>query len=237
MRKTLIWAAGIIAGILIMVALLSYVISHDNKRTVSVSGECITTVPKDYTAITFRVRTVDKNAAVSMKNASQKVASLMDYLKTQDVQVETTEFSSYEKTEWDNTTQKSVSLGTETNIAVEVSANKIETIEAILNKFAGAPDIYSENLRMFTSSQKMKAAMEGCLETAIKNARERANAIAKSEHRTVGKMISAEYAQIGNDGGPSPVIMMRKESVSMATDLSSKDAELTVNISAMFEIK
>ncbi|MBR4806728.1 MAG: SIMPL domain-containing protein, partial [Alphaproteobacteria bacterium] len=86
-------------------------------RTISVGGECLTSAPKDRTAITIRVSVVDKSAAKSMKLASAKVAEMNEYLKTLDVKVQTSEFNSYEKNEWNRVTQKSDFVGIETNIS------------------------------------------------------------------------------------------------------------------------
>ena len=47
-------------------------------RTISVSGECLTTAPKDRTAITLSVKTLDKSADESMKQASAKMAEIKD---------------------------------------------------------------------------------------------------------------------------------------------------------------
>ncbi len=172
MNKKLVWGVGIVAVVAVL-AVWSAKSRNTQPRTISVNGECLTTAPKDRTAITLRVTTLDKSAAESMKQATAKIAQITSFLKTQDVKMQTTQFDSYEKTEWDRNAQKSIVLGIETNIAIEVSANNIETIEKVLSQFAGQPNIYSENLRMFTSTEAMKPILEECLGTAVENARTR----------------------------------------------------------------
>ncbi|MBN1281904.1 MAG: SIMPL domain-containing protein [Alphaproteobacteria bacterium] len=241
MKKTLIWIASVIGTAAVLTLGLEYFYKLDSNRTITVSGECLTTAPKDRTAITIRVQVLDKNAAVSMKRASGKMEEITKFLKTQDVEVQTTRFDSYEKTEWNNTLQKSVTMGIETTIAIEVSAKKTETIEAILAKFAGTADVYSENLRMFTSAETMKPIMEKCLGTAIKNARERANAMAKSENRKIGKLLSAQYFSSSSDNDVQVANFMNRatkmESASFGGGLVSKDTEISVGVGAVFEIK
>ena len=127
-------------------------------RIISVSGECMTTAPKDRTAITLRVSTLAPMAVDSMRAATEQVAQITEYLKSMPVEMQTTQFNSYEKTEWNRDAQKSVSLGIETTIAIEVSAKDIDTIEKVLEKFAGAPNVYSENLRVFSSPETLKIA-------------------------------------------------------------------------------
>ncbi len=219
---------------------------NDAPRTIAVNGECLTTAPKDRTAITLRVTTLDKSAAASMKQASAKMAEITEYLKKQDVKMQTTQFDSYEKTEWDRVAQKSVVLGIETNIAVEVSADSIDTIEKILTQFAGRQNVYSENLRMFTSSEAMKPVLEDCLGRAVENARMRANALAAGDGRRAGKMLAVEYgANTTSIARPTANFLRSAKMMAVAEDAAAyagggivaQDTQVTVNVSAVFEIR
>jgi uncharacterized protein YggE len=176
-----------------------------------------------------------------MKQATVKIAEITEFLKTQNVKMQTTQFDSYEKTEWDRDSQKSIPMGIETTIAVEVSAEKIESIESVLNRFAGMSNVYSENLRMFTSAEALKPVLEKCLGAATENARQRAGAIAAGDKRKVGRMISAEYESHGVEA-VRPSNFLRSAKV-MAADIDtggglvSKDTEVSVYVSATFEIR
>lgn len=213
-------------------------------RTISVNGECLTSAPKDRTAITIRVSVTDKSAAKSMKAASSKIAEINKYLKTLDVQVQTSEFNSYEKNEWNPTTHKSDLVGIETNIALDVSAASIDTIETVLTQFAGQPDVFVTNLRMFTSSETMKPILESCLGTAVENARARADALAAGVGRRAGKMLAASYGTGGSyDVRPTANFRMAKMEMAAVGDsyaggaITGKDTEVSVTVSAIFEIK
>lgn len=247
MKKTLIWIGSVI-GVGALLALIFNVLDRpSNIRTVSVSGQCLTSAPKDRTAITLRVTTLDKNAAKSMKTASEKMTEITDYLKTLDVKMQTTEFNSYEKTEWNHVAQKSENLGYETRIAVEVSAKDTNIIESVLNKFAGQPDIYTENLRMFSSSEVLQPILEKCLGTAVEDARVRANALLSGDnHHIAGKLLSVSYDNISYQERPfANYRVMTAKSTAMdigeeayaGGGLVSKDTEITVTVSATFEIK
>ena len=246
MKKSIIWIASVIG----MGAVIALVFNMLNKpkeiRTINVSGECLTSAPKDRTAITLRVTTLDKNAAQSMKMATEKMASITDYLKSMDVKMQTTEFNSYEKTEWDHNAQKSVNLGIETRIAVEVSAKDPAIIESVLNKYAGQDDIYTENLRMFTSSETLKPALEKCLGIAVEDARTRANALVFTNGLKAGKLLSVSYDNVSYNERPYAnyramgaklAATAMEESVDAGGTIVGKDTEITVNVSATFEIK
>lgn len=213
---------------------------NKTEKIVMVNGECLTTAPKDKTAITLRVSVLDKNAIESVKRATKRVADINEYLSTLDVNVQTNGFDSYEKSEWNHEKQKSTILGTETNISLEVSSNKIENIEKILSEFAGQPNIYTENLRMFTSRETLKPIMDNCLKTAVADARSRADALVSGAGRSVGKLVSVSYGN-NTPSGANAMIRMAKSYAAMdemaSGVLSSKDTELSVTVSATFEIK
>lgn len=247
MKQALIWTGSVIGVGAVLALLFGWIDRPDAPRVISVDGQCLATAPKDRTAITLRVTTLDKSAATSMKMATAKIAEITNFLKTQDVQMQTTEFNSYERSEWNRELEKSVVLGTETTIAVEVSATSIETIEKILTQFAGQTDVYSESLRMYTSAEAMKPVLEDCLATAVENARERANALAAGDGRTAGKMLSVSY-NAGTSSSIQPrasnfltasakMAVADAEAFSAAGSIVAKDTEVSVNVSATFEIK
>lgn len=245
MKKTLALITGIIGTAAILDLIFGVFEKPKEIRKINVNGECLTSVPKDRTAITLRVTTLDKNAATSMRMATEKMADITDYLKTLDVKMQTTDFNSYEKSEWNHVTQKSENLGIETRIAVEVSANNPEIIETVLNKFAGAEDVYTENLRMFTSQETLRPALEKCLGVALEDARARANALVEKDNLKAGKLLSVSYNNTSYDERPvaNYRLMAAKmaadsaEGISVGGSLVSKDTEITVSVSATFEIK
>ena len=242
-KSELFWTA--IAVLFLLIIAIEGAINKPEIRKINVSGECLTSVPKDRTAITLRVTTLDKNAAISMKKATQKMSMITDYLKTLDVKMQTTEFNSFEKTRWNRVSEQDEILGVETRIAVEVSANNPEIIESVLNKYAGQPDIFTENLRMFTSQETLKPAMEKCLGLAVSDARNRAEALVANDKLRVGKLLSVSYGNTSYDERPVSNYRLMAAKMSMDTasgietggSLVSKDTEITVNVSAVFEIK
>ncbi len=245
MKKTIIWIASVIGMGAVMALAYNTLTKTKEIRTINVSGECLTSAPKDRTAITLRVTTLDKNAALSMKMATEKMAAITDYLKTIDVKMQTTEFNSYEKTEWDHASQKSVNLGIETRIAIEVSAKDPSIIESLLNKYAGQDDIYTENLRMFTSAETLKPALEKCLGIAVEDARTRANALVSTNGLKAGKLLSVSYDNVSYNERPyanyrvmgAKMASTAEESFDTGGTIVGKDTEITVNVSATFEIK
>lgn len=246
MKKALIWIGTVIGAGAVLALVIGALENREMPRTITVNGECLTTVKKDKVAITLRVTTVAPTSAESMRLTTAQVAEITKRLENQPVEMQTTQFNSYEKTEWNREEQKSVTLGIETTIAVEVSANDIEQIENVLNEFAGMPNVFSENLRMFTSPAVMKPVLEECLGVATQNARERANALAGGDGKKAGKMLSVAYGRSINDSVYSTTNLMRGAKMAVMEAASAmdtggtivaKDTEVSVTVSAVFEIK
>ena len=246
MKKTIIWIASVIGAGAVMALVFGAIETPSIPRTIAVRGECLTTAPRDKTAITLRVTTLDKSAARSMKMATDQVAKITDFVKGLDnAEMQTTEFNSYEKTEWNRDLQKSISLGIETTIAVEVSAKSIETIEKVLNEFAGSENVFSENLRMYTSAEVLKPILEKCLGTAVENARVRANALAAGDNRRAGRMLAVSYetntssTSMYKNIAPRMMAMgaVAESAMDVSGSLVSKDTDVSVSVSATFEIR
>ena len=243
-KTSLIWIGSVIGAGAVMALVFGALDKPANMKTISVNGECLTTVPKDKTAITLRVTTLAPTAVASMQSATLQMAQITKYLETMPVQMQTTQFNSYEKTEWNRDQQKSVTLGIETTIAVEVSADNITTIEHILSQFAGNTNVYSENLRMYTSPEKLQPVMEKCLSIAVENARVRADALASGDGKTAGKLLSVSYGTHTNDVTYESANLMQPKMVfasAAGADTSgtivAKDTDVSVSVSAVFEIK
>ena len=243
MKKTIIWIGTVIGVAAVLALVFSALERRTTPRTVTVNGECLTTAPRDKTAITLRVTTLAPTAVASMRAATTQMAQITEYLKTQPVEMQTTQFNSYEKTEWNHDEQRSITLGIETTLAVEVSANSIDVIENILSQFAGTPNVFSENLRMYTSPEVLTPIMEECLSVAVENARTRAAALAAGDGRSVGKLLSVSYGTNANDIARPENGLMRTKMVAASAmvdtggTIVSRDTDVSVSVSAVFEIK
>lgn len=214
-----------------------------NNRTVSTTGVCLTSAPKDRTAITLNVRYLDKNASVSMKKASAKANEITEFLKTEKLKAQTTSFDSYEKREWNDIARKHDIKGIETSISIEISSDNIDNIDIVMKKFAGTPNVYLSDFKMFSSAETLKPIIEKCLGEAVANARNRADALLKGDKRKAGKLLSLQYETEDNNFSPrtanfykaSGVMLDEKSSDSFG--FASKNTELSVIVSAVFEIR
>ncbi|MEE1111378.1 MAG: SIMPL domain-containing protein, partial [Alphaproteobacteria bacterium] len=193
MKKSFLYLGCTLVISVLTVLMFCIFESEKTSRTISVNGECLTTAPRDKTAITLRVSVLDDSAAESMRVATTQMSEITNYLKTLPVEMQTTQFNSYEKTEWNREAQKNEILGIETTVAVEVSASSIDTIETVLSHFAGQSNVFTENLRMYSSPETLKPIMDRCMAVAVQDARTRASVLASADNMRAGRMLSVSY--------------------------------------------
>ena len=79
MKKTVIWIGTVIGAAAVMSLVFDAMRTTDTPKTISVVGECLTSAPKDKTAITLRVAALAQNAADSMRDATAQMADIVLY--------------------------------------------------------------------------------------------------------------------------------------------------------------
>ncbi len=121
----------------------------------------------------------------------------------------------------------------------------MESIEEVLTKFAGRENIYPEKLRMYTSAAAMKPALESCLSSATKNARLRADALARGDKARAGKMLAvsydsdtaSQYQPIASNFLRATAAGAESAAIDAGGTMVSKDTTVSVQVQATFEIK
>ncbi|MCL2331116.1 MAG: SIMPL domain-containing protein [Proteobacteria bacterium] len=243
-RGIIIAAAAILIGTGLYLALRDVAAPI---RKVSVSGECLSTVAKDTTAVTLRFRAVNKNAAESNRLARASYDALVARVKNisdDTMKLNTTGFNSSEKREWSESEKKYVTIGTETSIDLDISSKNRATIETILGVAGDSKNTEIQGLRMFAAPETLKSALEDCIKSAAENARDKAAALASAGGGRVGKMMSAQFYRTTEDNNVRPVMMraaLYEESVAAkalaAPELFSSDSDISVTVNAEFEIR
>jgi uncharacterized protein YggE len=87
--------------------------------------------------------------------------------------------------------------------------------------------------------------MEQCLSVAVENARTRANALASGDNKRAGELISVSYNTSANDSVAPTNGLLRTKMVMAASvadtsatgTIVSRDTDVSVSVSAVFEIK
>jgi len=212
-------------------------------RTISSQGVCTTNVQRDKFAITLQIQSLAPNPAESLRRAqtvADQVARGIMTLEDESIEMQTRNIFSFERQEWHRDQPRN--LGIQTQIDLEVTANNRETINAIMNQtqnIQGA-QIFPQNLRNFTSKKLTDQATADCLADAIKDAREKAQAMASGDRARVGRLITADFMNARTDS--IHPIMARGAVMAMQADsggdyLQSADGEITIRVNATFRLR
>jgi uncharacterized protein YggE len=221
----------------------------DDTRTVSSNGVCFSKVANDRIKINIKVSTTDKESAeVAFGKTKASNADLEDYIKglhIPGIELETGRVNISEDKQWDNTTRKYNINGYKAEImtTVDLPMSQREYMGILITKASTYNGVYLENFSIYVSRPTMEDAKTDCLSNAVKNAKMKAEKIAIAGGATLDKMLKASYGTINT---PRPYMMDNRAVMSMAKSeslgsspmkINSKDEEIQVNISTIWEIK
>lgn len=159
-------------------------------RTLSVSGDCQRKVGQDRVGISITAEFLETNPSLASSKATQQYNQLRDKIKKlnlKDQEISTTEFSVFEEFEWIKNTQKSKGYRARQTLTLETSEmNKIGEALKIAQDL-GVKRV--SGLSTFVSEELRKSEREACLEEAFKNARSKADRIAKVSGVKIGSVL------------------------------------------------
>ncbi|MDR0449478.1 MAG: SIMPL domain-containing protein [Rickettsiales bacterium] len=215
-------------------------------RSISVSGECFMKIPRDKLRVAVKIRSLDKNAAASLRYAqaaADEVVGRIKKISDASMEIQTKRISSFEETTWNNNTR--VVLGIRSEIVVEITTDSKETLTAVLNSMDGAKnaEVLPQGMSNFSSPAVVAAATEECLKAATQNARAKAAAIAKADGRKVGRLVHARLGGLANDDYETDGFMFRAAKAPMMASessgdyIQSSDGDLSLSVGAVFRIR
>lgn len=211
---------------------------------VSLTGECYKTVSKDRVSVVAYAEFVENDAGDASKKATDQYETLRDRtkrLRLKDAEYETVDYSVNEEVDWNN--GKKIHKGYRARIGLQIETSELGRIGEVLKITSDMKIKNVSGLTTFVSNEKMKSERESCLETALKNARQKADKLAAAGGFKIGSVVRvAEFAD-GPQPGPMPfakTMMMADAAESRSgggPGLETSSAKLFVKIAAEYEIK
>lgn len=212
----------------------------EKNRFVTVTGNCIRSVAANRASITATVVMTEPLLKKSTQEAQKRYEQFRDAVKKLNLnnfEMETAEYSVNEHKEWEK--DKQVFKGYQTRIALKMESSEIQRFGEVV-ELASQLDVREvTRLNLFVSNEKMKEESEACLETAVKNAKEKAKKMAAAIGSSVGDPISIEEA-----GAPSPHspqstrsfdgAMLKSEMSSAAPTIEAGNTKIQIAVQASF---
>ena len=217
-------------------------------KEISVVGKCSKQVKKDKFSITSTIKNLDKDSSVALSKTLSTYKQVSDYLKelqksNSDLEIETTEYTTVEKKEWNEKLRKNEKVGVESIISFRVITSNPEVLSQIAFDLGKFDNLYTSNFNNFVSDTLFNTETHNCVRGAMLNAKEQAELIASSLNQSVGKMTSANY--YSNDNFVDSSSRMYKTSLAVANGtiaaepatIFSGSRKIDVSIDVKFELK
>ncbi len=157
---------------------------------ITVTGECLVKVPQDRGAVTVTSSVVSPDARKAADDAiarHERAKAQVAALGLKDSSRQTLSMTVSEEWDWRN--NQRVSLGYRATTATRFETADIPRLGDIIAAASKVESQQVSGLETFASPSTMKAAREGCLETATKNAALKAEKIAAGAGVSLGKVI------------------------------------------------
>lgn len=240
-KNSLISVIIICAVILILGLVLLNKEDVSEKKTISSNGiSTIKTLP-DQASVYIRIDTLEKSADASKDKNNEISQKVMDSLLTflDKKNIETINYNIYPEYDWSE--NKQTVKGYRTTNSLRVKLTDFDKLGKVIDASvdAGATGIDSINFEI--SDDKKSELKKQVLEKASKDAREKAEAIAKGLNARLGEIVSVQTSDY--DYVPIPIYATADRGFSVAeakqavTDINPQELEVHANVQVSFEIK
>ncbi|MDX9731457.1 MAG: SIMPL domain-containing protein [Bdellovibrionales bacterium] len=216
------------------------VMAFGQNQGVTVTGVCLRTTEPDRGSVTVSASVLEKESSVAMRKGTkiyEDVRKAVIDLKLKNAELQTSGISLNPETEWQN--GRSTTRGYRARLSLTISTSELARIGEVVKVSSekGAKEVSS--MEQTLSPEKMKKEYEACLDEAVKNARSKADAIAKAAGSRVGRLLEAsETISSGGERPPSPRLMKAAFAESAVADsgpvIESAPTRLGVSIRARF---
>lgn len=249
---------AIIAGI-VLVAGTCILTKNKTTSFITVNGTCNQKIEKDLFSLQIDIENVAKNSVDAINKSTATYKQIVDNLKKlEDIEnkninpvtsgitnkkkvigVETTTYSIREKEEYNNKLSKYTKIGMKSSIGLKITFSNTETLVKVLDSVKSFNDVRIGNFNSFASRAKKQMAILKCIDSAIENAKNKAEKLARVTNRKVGKILETTIKDGYSYRGPEDLFenMMMKDAALDSDDIFAGSEDTNLNILVKFELK
>jgi uncharacterized protein YggE len=162
-------------------------------KTITVVGEAETKEKNQVATFTAGVSAVNDNKETAIDEVNQKIKTIIDSVKdfaiaSEDIKTQNLSVNQMEESYYEEGVQKSRPGQWRVNNSINITLRDVDRASALADLLSqsGATNVYGPNFTV----EETQTAEKSLLEEAIKNAREKAEILAKSSGGQLGKIIS-----------------------------------------------
>jgi len=228
--------------IIVIIALLALFVLNDklpsaNQQTITSTGVSSISVTPDKASVYVRIESLKSTADSSKEDNSAKTNAIMAVLKKLEVDIETSQFNIYPEYDWNNYRKI---IGYRTSNVLKISTVLFDDLGAIVDAVVGTNlDITIDSINFELSPERESEYKKQALESAGKDAREKAEAIATGMNFRLGKLVSVS----SSDFYYRPYPLFEKGASSedaqavVRTNIEPSDLDVTATIQATYTIR
>ena len=169
-----------------------------NNDIISVTGKCSKKVKKDKFGITIQIKNLESDSQKAMVKTLKTYNDVSEFLKNikqnnPDMEVETTEYTTLDKVEWNEKLHKSEKIGVEVIMGIGVTTSNPKVLSEITAALPQFSNIYTSGLNNFVSLELYNKERDNCLAEAVRDAQSKASAMANAVNQKIGKMTNINY--------------------------------------------
>lgn len=212
-------------------------ITWEQGNTVTVTGEARTQQKNQIASFTAGVNAVNDKKEEAVKEVNTKAEALVKAVKDfgiaeQDIKTQNMSVYQNEEMYWDGGVQKSRKGQWRVDNSIEITLRNVDNANKLADVLTstGATNVYGPNFRM-DDTNKIET---GLFDEAIKNAREKAEAIAKASGRNLGKVITVNEGN--STAGVYPMYAL-KDGMGGGAATEPGSATVSKNVTVVWELK
>lgn len=238
----------------IIALVITFIVTNKQKNDkIFVTGKCFKKIKKDRFGITASIKNVSSSTRDAIQKSLATYNEVSDLLKSAqekdaNMEIETTEYTTREKTVWNEKTRTNEKVGIEAIISVAISTENPENLSDIMFAFARFDDVFTSRLDNFVSNELYEKEKNNCLEDAVRNAKAQAEKLAGSVGQKVGKMTSVDYRNYESPRVGSYMLKSAKYAISNSADAIEGEAfapaemfsgseNISVSVETTFDLK
>lgn len=214
------------------------------ERFIAVTGQCSREAAPDRASIVLTAEAREPDAGTAGEKVTklyEKLRAEIKKMKLPDVKLQTSQYTVYPQQEYDNQGRvKKKFFLAQMGLEIETSdVSKMGDVIATGTKL-GIQNV--GGLNTFLSTVKSREEMEACLEDAVKNARTKADRMAKASGAKVGEVLSLEEFKSAVPG-PAPIayqLSAKSEAMmdgAAAPGIEAKKQDINVTVHVSYSIK
>ena len=232
--KSLIFVVLVVA----LLAIGAYMYVNSEKQTITVSGSSKITSAPDLVSVYINIETLNLSAEkAKQENAeiTNKVINELKALNFKDNEIETLSWNINEDYSWEN--RQRVFKGYKVSNRIKVSVKNYDFVGIVVDKIVDSGALVN-SIQFELSKEHEKELKAEALEEATKDAKTKAESVARGSNKKLGKLISAKAI----DYYYNPYILYdyaegSSENVkTVATHISPRDLSVTGNIQAVYSV-